>query len=65
MKESSPDYIDLIVQSAKDTARLKEQERVIEIIEKETRHYGKTHYAGVNCMACRIYETILGDPGEA
>ena len=44
-------------------AEVKAQERmrIKEIINKETFHYGKTHYEGINCVVCRIYTRIDND----
>lgn len=42
-------------------ARREDRERIKEIINKETFHYGKTHYEGINCVVCRIYERIDDD----
>lgn len=42
-------------------ARREDRERIKEIINKETFHYGKTHYEGINCVVCRIYRRIDGE----
>ncbi len=42
-------------------AKAEERERIKEIINKETFHYGKTHYEGINCVVCRIYRRIDGE----
>jgi len=39
-------------------AKAEERDRIKEIINKETFHYGKTHYEGINCVVCRIYGRI-------
>ena len=39
---------------AYQVAREAERERITQIIEQETVHYGKTHYEGINCVVCRI-----------
>lgn len=35
-------------------AKAEERERVIEILDRESYHYAKTHYEGINCMVCRV-----------
>ena len=34
-------------------------DKIMDIIDKETFHYGKTHYAGINCAVCRINGRIF------
>ena len=41
--------------------KAEERMRIKDIINKETFHYGKTHYEGINCVVCRIYGRIDDD----
>lgn len=38
-----------------------ERKRIVEIIDKETGHYGQTHYEGVGCRMCRLIDLIRDD----
>lgn len=38
-----------------------EQERIIELLNIETGHNGKTHYLGINCTLCNLIEKIIGE----
>jgi hypothetical protein len=38
-----------------------EHERIWNIIDKETFHYGKTHSGRTECTLCRVYLAIVGD----
>ena len=46
-------------------AKREEADRIMQIIDKETFHYGKTHYEGINCAVCRIALAIKGEPNES
>lgn len=41
-------------------AKKQERKRIQQIIENETRHYGQTHYVGINCIVCNIHQAIEG-----
>ena len=38
-----------------------ERQRIIQIIDNQTLHYGKTHYEESNCAVCRIIQEIQGE----
>ncbi len=38
-----------------------ERKRIIEVLDKETRHYASTHYAGKQCQWCDIFLKIEGE----
>lgn len=61
MKETSPEYVDLIIEAAKDAVRAEERIRAVDILSEETGHHGKTHYEGINCQTCRIARAIVGE----
>jgi len=44
-----------------DSAIKFERARIKEIISKQTVHYGKTHYEGIDCYVCRINHEIDGE----
>lgn len=39
----------------------RELERILDIINKETGHYGATHYEGMNCKMCRVFRIARGE----
>lgn len=43
-----------------DGAR-EERERLMDLIDRKTRHYGQTHYKGMNCITCNVLLIIGGD----
>lgn len=44
-----------------DSVKAEERERAIQIFDKATFHYGKTHSARTECKTCDIFLTIQGE----
>ena len=38
-----------------------ERERLADLIDKRTRHYGQTHYKGMNCTICHVLLIVDGE----
>lgn len=52
---------DAWLESTIQEALAEERQRVIDLLDKETRHYASTHYAGKQCQWCDIFLKIEGE----